>query len=535
MDLRFSPGARFGKYEIVSLLGEGGMGLVYEALHVDLKKRVAIKTLAAALASVPEATVRFRREGEAAARIRHPNVVDVTDVGVEAGIPYLVMEYLEGQTLGFYLNRKAPLSVTETADLALPIIAAVSAGHDAGVIHRDLKPSNIFLVADRMRRESIPKVLDFGVSKLADAQGGSDKQALTRTGAHLGTISYMSPEQAMGAREVDARSDQYALGLILYECVTGHRAYRDDDDNTFALLRRIGDNRFESPLKLRPDLSPEFAAVLTRALAHRPKDRFESMSVFGTAILPFGSARTVMYWEGVFRRHTVPFMGTVPTDGPPAAEPASAVAATMILGGPPATVSTVDGRGAAARAGAPEAGGTQMLPLDNPPVGAPPPESRSASGLAFEAVPTTGTGRATARRWPAAVAVIVALGIGAGVWRVAGSSTSALPAGPVAASPGPGGVTNAAPVAPPPVAPSVPPPTAVTPPPVAPASSPPAALAPPAAPARTHTAAAEGDSSGKPSGHHSHVHKSPAAASGKPAAAPAAPPHVGANDAKIME
>ncbi len=511
MDLRLSPGARFGKYEIVSLLGEGGMGLVYEALHVDLKKRVAIKTLTAALASVPEATTRFRREGEAAARIRHPNVVDVTDVGVEDGIPYLVMEYLEGQTLGFYLNRKAPLPVTETADLALPIIAAVAAGHDAGVIHRDLKPSNIFLVADRMRRESIPKVLDFGVSKLADAQGGD--QALTRTGAHLGTISYMSPEQAIGARQVDARSDQYALGLIFYECVTGRRAYRDDDDNTFALLRRIGDNQFEAPQKLRPDLPPDFVAVLMRALAREAKDRFESMIPFGMAMLPFASARAVMHWDGVFRRHTVPFMGAVPAEGLPAPEPSRPIPATVLLGQEAATGSTVNARGGA-RADTPEVGGTQLLqPAPKP---APAPESRSASGLAFEAVPTTGARPGVARRWPAAVGVVLALGIGGAVWRAAGSSASHTAPGPVTASPAAAAEVPAA--TPPPVAAPVPAPSVpATPPPIA-----------PQVPAPAVTAA----SGSRSATHHTHSHKS-AAVADKPAASPA--PRLGANAAKIME
>ncbi|HEX3903931.1 MAG TPA: serine/threonine-protein kinase [Polyangia bacterium] len=517
MDPRLAPGVRFGKYEIVRLLGEGGMGLVYEALHVDLKKRVAIKTLNTALAAVPEATVRFRREGEAAARIRHPNVVDVTDVGIEAGVPYLVMEYLEGQTLGHYLQGKGPLTVAETADFALPIIAAVAAGHEAGVIHRDLKPANIFLVHDRTYRESVPKVLDFGVSKLADAQG-PEQQALTRTGAHLGTICYMSPEQALGAKRADARSDQYALGLILYECVTGRRAYRDDDDNTFALLRRIGDNQFEPPLRVRPELPPAFADLLLRALAHQMKDRFESMSALGAAMLPFGSARAALLWERTFKRHTVPAMDVVATDSERPGARARGVAPTMPLGLGVAAASTERAK-EHARDERPAAGGTQLLATD--PRNAA-PESPSTSGLAFEAVPVSARRSLIARRWPAALAIALAVGGAAAAVRGLGSSSPHVLPAPAPAAPL-GAAAAAAPAAaglsPTPAAPEAPariaPPAAAEPAPVAPRS---ATVTPAGA---SHEVV-----------HHAHAHKSTVVP--VKATVPAAP-RVGANNAKIME
>ena len=141
----FEKGTRTGKYEIVGIIGSGGMGMVYEAIHLELRKRVALKTLHPEYAQVPVAQARFVREGEAASRIRHPHVVDVTDLGTHEGVPYLVMEFLEGMDLAAYLTQKPRLSIAETLDLLLPVVAAVAAGHDEGVVHRDLKPHNIFL------------------------------------------------------------------------------------------------------------------------------------------------------------------------------------------------------------------------------------------------------------------------------------------------------------------------------------------------------------------------------------------------------
>src|SRR5450755_3731123 len=178
---RLQDGQIFARYRIVRMLGQGGMGSVYEAVHLGLKKRFAIKTLLPSLAQSPEAQARFLREGEAASRMNHPNVVDVTDVGTEGGVPYLVMEYLEGETLGDFSARRGPLDVAVAVDLLLPAISAVAAGHDEGVIHRDLKPQNIFLARSAWG-EPVPKILDFGVSKLL----GGDNPALTGTMAVLG-------------------------------------------------------------------------------------------------------------------------------------------------------------------------------------------------------------------------------------------------------------------------------------------------------------------------------------------------------------
>jgi serine/threonine-protein kinase len=281
----FAIGTRFAKYEIVRLIGEGGMGAVYEAIHVELGKRVAIKTLLPAAAGKNEVRARFLREGQTASRIRHPNVVDVTDVGEQDGSPYLVMELLSGEDLSHMLERTGPLALDELLAIMLPVLAGVAAGHDAKIIHRDIKPQNIFL-ARGPRGAITPKVLDFGISKIATGASAG----LTKTGALLGTIAYLSPEQARGAKYVDERTDQYAVGLVLYEAVTGRRAY--DGENPLAIINDIAAGRFELPHRYRSDLPPGFEQVLLRALAVSENDRFPNLYAFGKELLPFASAKT---------------------------------------------------------------------------------------------------------------------------------------------------------------------------------------------------------------------------------------------------
>jgi serine/threonine protein kinase len=277
---RFQEGQLVGRYRIVQLIGEGGMGAVYEALHPGLKKRVAIKVLLPRIAERQDARVRFLREGEAASRINHPNVVSVFDVGEDNDVPYLVMEFLEGRTLDDLLARRGALALSDATALFLPIVAAVAAGHDCGVVHRDLKPQNIFLAQGR-RGEPIPKVLDFGVSKLIDHDG----PPVTRTDTMLGTACYMSPEQARGARNVDARSDQFTLGLILYEMLTGHRAYSGEND--LEILYSAAGGTVRPAQDLRPGLPDQVYALLGRMLAVLPSERYPNLRDAAQALLPF--------------------------------------------------------------------------------------------------------------------------------------------------------------------------------------------------------------------------------------------------------
>jgi len=289
-----APGTVLGRYEIVRPLGRGGMGAVYEALHRDLKKRVAIKVLTPSVAASAEAQQRFLQEGEAASRIRHPHVVDVTDVGSDGALSYLVMELLEGEDLASRLST-GPLSSQEAADILLPAIAGVAAAHDVGVVHRALKPENIFL--SRQRDAGIfPVVLDFGVSKVS---GGPGARALTGTAATFGTPYYMPPEQLRGAHQADHKSDQYALGVVLYECVTGRRPF-EAGENIYGMLRAIGDGAYPTPRSVRPDLSEEIEFVITRAMQLDPAQRFPSTRALGAALLPFASDHARVLWSDAF-------------------------------------------------------------------------------------------------------------------------------------------------------------------------------------------------------------------------------------------
>jgi serine/threonine-protein kinase len=286
-----------GAYTIVRLLGAGGMGAVYEAVHRALDKRVALKTLHPEYARVPELAERFLREGRAASRLRHPNVVDVTDVGEANGITYLVMAYLEGESLAALARREAPIALERVVELLLPVLSAIATAHEEGVIHRDLKPENVVLARDRLGRVE-PKVLDFGISKLARAD------ALTRTAAHMGTPHYMAPELAQGAREASPASDQWALGAIAFRLLTGRLLA--DHDNAFAVVHAIASGRYPKLREVRPELPPAFAGTIDRSLALQPERRFVGVIAFGAALLPFATDGVRARWAPSFARDDAP-------------------------------------------------------------------------------------------------------------------------------------------------------------------------------------------------------------------------------------
>jgi serine/threonine-protein kinase len=207
-----------GRYRIVRLLGEGGMGSVYLASHVGLGRDVAIKFLHADLASRDEMVGRFHREAQAAAAIRHKNIIEVFDVGMSPqGEPFLVMEYLEGESLAGLLKRAGPLNLGAACAVMEPTLQALQAAHRKGIIHRDLKPDNIFL-AHQQGEPPVVKIIDFGISKFT--QCALDKWR-TKTGSILGTPAYMSPEQARGSAGLDHRTDIYSMGTIFFEMLTG--------------------------------------------------------------------------------------------------------------------------------------------------------------------------------------------------------------------------------------------------------------------------------------------------------------------------
>jgi len=294
---RLQAGARFARYRIVREVGSGGMGAVYEAVLVDLNKRVALKVLSAELAHKAEHRERFVREGRAAARIRHPNVVEIFDVGEHDGQPFLAMEFLVGHDLRARYD-KGPLKPADLLDLVLPVLAAIVTAHDAHVVHRDLKPENIFL-NEHQGHGVQPIVLDFGISKVLD---DVSVENLTATSTMVGTPLYMSPEQVRRSREVDPRTDQYALGVMLYEGLTGVSAFTGD--SLYDLLLKKVQGEFAPLRTISPELPDELCAAIERAMAADRELRFPSVRAFATALMPFARERTRTLWTAVLSAQT---------------------------------------------------------------------------------------------------------------------------------------------------------------------------------------------------------------------------------------
>ncbi|MBL8605577.1 MAG: protein kinase [Myxococcales bacterium] len=306
-------GERFGPYRIVRELGRGGMGAVFEVEHTGLQKRMALKVMLASVGRDHHLRERFVREGRAAARVQHAHIVDVTDVGELDGVPYLVMEFLEGESLASRLNREGPLSPEAIAQVMVPVCAALSAAHDAGVVHRDLKPENIFLARGR-RNEATPKLVDFGISRLV-ASEGEELKRLTGTEMILGTPAYLAPEQTRGARYVDAFSDQYSLGVVMFELATGRLPF--DAETMLGMLQEILTAPTPHIAAVSPEIDARFDAVVFKAMQRDRSARHRDMRALGNALLPFLSEAGRQRWESEF---PMP-IEAAPTWRPPAAAP----------------------------------------------------------------------------------------------------------------------------------------------------------------------------------------------------------------------
>jgi serine/threonine-protein kinase len=387
-------------YRIERLLGEGGMGAVYEASHLRIARRFAIKLLTPAAASNAEAMARFRREAEITSALGHPHIIEVIDFNhTPAGEPYIIMELLRGEDLGTRLQRLGRLDLPEAASIFRQATSALQAAHDEGIVHRDLKPQNIFLCR-REERDDFVKVVDFGISKVLGAQS-----LLTRTQTLMGTPLYMSPEQAdERAANVDHRSDIYSLAAIVWNMLVGTLPFTAA--SMPSLLYKIVHEEVPSLRAVRPDLPSALGTVISRGLRKRREERFGSMAefrkAFDEAVLPAG--------QGTLRGPALGHVATEPAqlvDPPappletptPAAAPSTTLSASVgelrpmsparsrrLRWGAVGAVATVTGiavlalfvtRGTAPRATQPLAAPPR---IDGKEPAAPPPQTRAPAG-----------------------------------------------------------------------------------------------------------------------------------------------------------
>jgi serine/threonine protein kinase len=272
-----------GKYRIRYLVGEGGMGAVYEAEHANLHVPVAIKVLHPTEAEDPQMIARFEAEARSAAGIRHRNIVEVTDFGLTPDRrPFFVMELLSGESLAERLDRRHKLGEREVVEIGDQILSGLGSAHRKGVVHRDLKPENIFLSRDDDSRESV-KILDFGIAKIlagtrSETVRDDGDRLVTRQGIALGTPGYMAPEAVSGHAEIDARADIFSVGVLLYECLCGRRPF--DGATPHDILVATVSNPVPRPTAVNPEISEPMERMILIALAKNPDDRFYDTDEF---------------------------------------------------------------------------------------------------------------------------------------------------------------------------------------------------------------------------------------------------------------
>ncbi len=270
-----------GKYEIVGVLGKGGMGVVFEAIHRRLNQRVALKMLRPHVRDDPETIARFEREARAAGQLRSANIARVLDVETQADLPYIVMELLEGRDLEDEIEALSDrLPMMDAVDYVLQACAGIHEAHACGIIHRDLKPANLFLCSTP--DGPLVKVLDFGISKVTDEQNAR----LTAQMTTMGSPVYMSPEQLRDAKDVDARADVWGLGVILYELIAGRPPFVG---NVTQVTAAIVADAAPTLSSLRATVPPGLDAVVAKALEKKPEARFQSAEELAEALLPFAS------------------------------------------------------------------------------------------------------------------------------------------------------------------------------------------------------------------------------------------------------
>src|SRR5262245_32071166 len=269
-----------GKYRVDKILGIGGMGMVVAATHLELDQRVALKFMLPGAAESPETAARFLREARAAGRLNSDHVCRMVDLGrFDSGAPYIVMEYLQGESLAAMLRRRGPLRVSDAVDYILQAIEGLAEAHAHGIVHRDLKPDNLF-VHRRNDGGTVLKVLDFGISKIS-LHGVS-----TRTGDIMGSPAYMAPEQMESTRSVDQRADVWSLGVVLYQLLAGRAPFHGD--NLPLLCMHVVNDDPEPMSAVRGDLPDGLEDVVMRCLQKEPDQRYPDVGELARALAPFG-------------------------------------------------------------------------------------------------------------------------------------------------------------------------------------------------------------------------------------------------------
>jgi serine/threonine protein kinase len=302
-----------GKYRIVRLIGEGGMGAVYEGENVRIRRKVAIKLLHGGIASNAEMVQRFEREAQVAGTVGNDHILEILDLGaLPNGDRYMVMEFLEGETLTERIKSRTRLQAADAVNIVRQMLTGLEAAHGAGIVHRDLKPDNIFVLRSKAGVKDFVKIIDFGISKFTEHASST---RMTRTGALMGTPHYMAPEQATGSTEIDRRTDIYAVGIILYEAVTGRVPFQAETFNQ--LLFEIALARITPARQIVPELDAAIDSIILKASARDPGQRFQTCGEFLAALDNWertGSAVSLPPGESIeaIVAATVPRTGSMP-------------------------------------------------------------------------------------------------------------------------------------------------------------------------------------------------------------------------------
>jgi eukaryotic-like serine/threonine-protein kinase len=343
-----------GKFRVDHVLGAGGMGVVVAATHLQLEQRVAIKFLREGTFQSDDTLERFLREARAAAKLKSEHVARVLDTGTfENGCPYIVMELLEGSDLAAELRRAGPLPVAAVAEYVVQACDAIAEAHALGIVHRDLKPANLFLTR-RSDGSPLVKVLDFGISKSSPLGGGAEGVAMTRSGAMMGSPLYMSPEQMRSTKDVDARTDVWSLGVILYELLSGRVPFAFD--NLGALIATVIMEAHIPLSRVRTDVPPELERLVERCLVKEPSQRLPNVGELAQGLAPFCPPRTLPLVDRISSVLAVsPGNAARPA---PAAAKAGALAAT-----PPGSATPVIASARAAAAASTSSGGVSPARL----------------------------------------------------------------------------------------------------------------------------------------------------------------------------